>query len=101
MRLNETVLGTLSEIVRQADRVRVVMSEVAAAAGQQQEGVQQISKAIDQINTVTQTVAANAEEGSATSMELSDRAAVLGSAVERFRADERATALVSRESHRP
>jgi methyl-accepting chemotaxis protein len=88
VRLNETVLGTLSEIVRQADRVRVVMSEVAAAADQQQDGVQQISKAIDQINTVTQTVAANAEEGSATSMELSDRAAVLGNAVERFRADE-------------
>ncbi|HEY0932013.1 MAG TPA: globin-coupled sensor protein [Gemmatimonas sp.] len=89
VRLNDTVLGTLSEIVRQADRVRLVMSEVASAAAQQQDGVQQISKAIDQVNTVTQTVAANAEEGSATSMELSDRAAVLGNAVERFRSEGR------------
>ena len=87
VRLNETVLATLSEIVRQADRVRDVMSDVAAAAGQQQDGVEQIALAVDQINAVTQNVAANAEEGSAASVELRERAAMLGRAADRFQAE--------------
>lgn len=86
--LNETVLDKLSSIAQQAERVSGVMAEVAAATTQQQEGVQQISIAIEQINGVTQTVAANAEESSSASVELREKAERLSEAVDTFVVDE-------------
>jgi methyl-accepting chemotaxis protein len=63
------------------------MSEAAAATEQQSEGVSQIAIAIEQINLVTQTVAANSEESSAASVELRDRAEHLTTAVAAFTID--------------
>lgn len=82
--LNQVVLDKLAAIAQQAERVSGVMTEVAAGTAQQGEGVSQITIAVEQINLVTQQVAANAEEGSAASMELRERAEQLHSAVRDF-----------------
>jgi methyl-accepting chemotaxis protein len=89
--LNDVVLDKLATIARQADRVSSTIGEVAAASLQQDQGVSQIAVAIEQINIVTQTVAANAEESSSASMELRDRAEHLAEAVAAFNTDDQST----------
>ncbi|GAB1341875.1 methyl-accepting chemotaxis protein [Gemmatimonas sp.] len=82
--LNGQVLDKLALIANQADRVSNMIGEVAAATQQQEQGVSQIAVAIEQINGVTQTVAANAEESSSASVELRERAEQLAGAVSAF-----------------
>jgi len=84
VRLNDLVLDKLGTIAKQADRVSSMIGEVAAATQQQDQGVTQISVAIEQINVVTQSVAANAEESSSASVELRERAERLAGAVGNF-----------------
>jgi methyl-accepting chemotaxis protein len=72
------------------------IGEVAAATRQQEQGVSQIAVAIEQINIVTQTVAANAEESSSASVELRERAGQLTEAVSAF-----STADDARTAQRP
>lgn len=61
-------------ITQHAEAAREAMGEIAAGSEQQAVGLHQISAAVEQINRVTQRVAANAEESSATSVELSSQA---------------------------
>jgi methyl-accepting chemotaxis protein len=91
--LNDVVLDKLATIARQADRVSSTIGEVAAASLQQDQGVSQIAVAIEQINIVTQTVAANAEESSSASIELRDRAEHLAEAVAAFKTDDVSSAI--------
>ena len=72
--LNGQVLGQLSEISTQVNRVSEVMLEIVAASEQQSDGVTQINGAVEQINGVTQTVAANSEQSAAAAAELSSQA---------------------------
>jgi methyl-accepting chemotaxis protein len=90
VRLNQTVLDRLSLIARQADQVSESIGEVAAATSQQEQGVGQIAVAIEHINTVTQAVAANAEESSAASVELREKAEGLTQAVSSFITEDQA-----------
>ena len=85
--LNHIVLDKLAAIAREAERVSGVMNEVAAGTAQQGEGVSQITLAVEQINLVTQQVASNAEEGSAASVELRERAERLNQSVGDFTVD--------------
>jgi methyl-accepting chemotaxis protein len=82
--LNDTVLQRLTTIAQQAERVTSAIGEVAAAAQQQQQGMSEMSTAVEQINLVTQSVAANAEESSSASVELRERAEQLVAAVSAF-----------------
>jgi methyl-accepting chemotaxis protein len=82
--LNDTVLQRLTTIAHQAERVTSAIGEVAAAAQQQQQGMSEMSTAVEQINLVTQSVAANAEESSSASVELRERAEQLVAAVSAF-----------------
>ena len=43
------------------------MAEIAAASNEQALGVEQINKAVEEMNSVTQQVAANAEESASAS----------------------------------
>jgi methyl-accepting chemotaxis protein len=94
--LNDVVLDKLAMIAKQADRMSSTIGEVAAATRQQEQGVSQIAVAIEQINIVTQTVAANAEESSSASVELRERAGQLTEAVSAF-----STADDARTAQRP
>jgi len=94
--LNRTVLDKLASIARQAEQVSEVMSEVANGTAQQGDGVSQIAQAFEEINLVTQQVAASAEEGSAAAIELRERAAMLAESMETFHVEVDASA-----SHAP
>jgi len=64
----------LSKIVESSVKVAELINEVTAASNEQSEGVSQISKAVTQLDTVTQSNSANAEESASASEELSAQA---------------------------
>jgi methyl-accepting chemotaxis protein len=68
--LNRQTLTHFGEINEAVTRVSAVVSEIAAASGQQAEGVQQILAGTDQMGKVTQHQAANSEESAAAAQEL-------------------------------
>ncbi len=61
----------LAKIVTQAVKVSELINEVTAASNEQSQGVDQITKAVSQLDQVTQSNAANAEESASASEELS------------------------------
>jgi methyl-accepting chemotaxis protein/methyl-accepting chemotaxis protein-1 (serine sensor receptor) len=62
------------------DRVKQLSDEVAIGSREQDRGVQEIARALTQMNGVTQQSAAQAEEMAAASQQLSGQASVLASA---------------------
>ncbi len=75
------------------ERVTGVMSEIEASALEQSDGIEQVNKAVSQIDEVTQHNAALVEEAAAAAKSLEEQAAVLFSAVAVFRLDgDKATA---------
>ncbi len=51
-----------SQVAGSTGKVRELVAEIAAASGEQAQGVEQINKAVTEMNAVTQQTAANAEE---------------------------------------
>ncbi len=70
----ERVRDALMEITVQANKVSELMAEVTAASQEQTQGLEQVNKAIVQMENITQQNATNAEESAATSGELSIQA---------------------------
>lgn len=64
------LVKTVESITGSVARAKSLVDEVNLASQQQSEGVSQIAEGLNQIEVVTQTSAASAEEGSATSQEL-------------------------------
>jgi Methyl-accepting chemotaxis protein len=62
------------EITSQANKVHQLMNEITAASEEQAQGVEQVNKAIIQMENVTQQNAASAEESASASEELSAQA---------------------------
>ncbi len=81
---NSDVTGRLAEIDADVRRVGEVVSEIAIAGEQQRDGVRQINVAVTELNTVTQQVAANAEESASASEELAGQALTLTNMVQSF-----------------
>ncbi|MBL9134732.1 MAG: MCP four helix bundle domain-containing protein [Verrucomicrobiales bacterium] len=71
------VSAALSEIATQVREVDQLIGEVAAASREQSQGISQINTAISQMDKVTQSNAANAEEGAAAAEELSSQAVAM------------------------
>ena len=82
--LTEEASTSLADIARRTAEVTNVMRDIAAAAEQQRDGVQQVNVAIGQMNEVTQSVAANAEEAAASAEELTGQATSMNAMVSRF-----------------
>lgn len=82
--LTGDVSRSLADIASRTIEVTSVMREIAAATDQQREGVLQVNTAIEQMNDVTQSVAANAEEAAASAEELTGQAGSMRSMVGRF-----------------
>ena len=78
---------TLHEIVGSVKRVTDIVSEIAAASREQSTGVEQVNKAMMQMDQVTQTNSSQTEELSATAQSLAAHAQQLQALVERFRLD--------------
>ncbi|MGE5582305.1 MAG: methyl-accepting chemotaxis protein [Bacillota bacterium] len=70
----EKVRDALNEITTQAKKVSELMDEIAAASQEQLQGIEQVNKAIAQMETVTQQNASTAEESASASEELSAQA---------------------------
>jgi methyl-accepting chemotaxis protein len=80
-RSGETLLG----IVNSVKRVTDIVSEIAAASAEQSSGIEQVNKAMTQMDQVTQSNSAQTEELSATAESLSDQAVQLLELINRFR----------------
>ena len=77
VQINAKVAESLQEIVTKARQVDDLVAEIAAASGEQSQGISQINMATTQMDSVTQRNAASAEESASASEELSSQAAAL------------------------
>jgi methyl-accepting chemotaxis protein len=75
---------TLDEIVQSAKRVADIVAEIAAACQEQSSGIDQVNRAVSQMDRVTQDNAAQTEELSSTSQTLAAQAHELLALVGRF-----------------
>lgn len=78
------VAEMIRAIVDRADKVRQLAAEVAAASSEQAQGIEQVTVAVAQMNRVTQSNAANAEESASASEELSAQALQLDDMVDQL-----------------
>ena len=70
----EQVTHAIGSIVQSAARVQQIVHDVREASRQQSEGIDQVVKALEQMEQVTQNTAATAEESAAASEELNAQA---------------------------
>jgi methyl-accepting chemotaxis protein len=79
---------TLDEIVTSVKRVTDLIAEIAAASREQTTGIEQVNRAVAQMDQVVQGNAAQTEELTSTAQALAAQAAELQTLVGRFRLDE-------------
>ena len=72
----EEVAHTIASVTTSAAELRALVDDVSQASRQQSEGIDQVTHAIGQMEKVTQTTAATAEESAAASEELNAQAEV-------------------------
>ncbi len=72
--INREVGSALDEIAAAARKVDTLLGEIAAASGQQAQGIDQVNIAVTQMNQVTQQNAAHSEESASAAEELSSQA---------------------------
>jgi methyl-accepting chemotaxis protein-1 (serine sensor receptor) len=83
---------TMSEIIGAVQRVTDIMGEIAAASQEQSGGIDQVARAVTQMDEVTQQNAALVEEAAAAAQSLEDQAGRLRAAVAVFNLDDAAGA---------
>ena len=79
---------TMNEIIGAVQRVTDIMGEIAAASQEQSSGIEQVARAVTQMDEVTQQNAALVEEAAAAAQSLEDQAAKLRQAVAVFQLDD-------------
>jgi methyl-accepting chemotaxis protein len=79
---------TLEEIVVASKKVSDIIAEIAAAGQEQASGIDQINKAITQLESVTQQNAALVEQAAASSESMADQSVGLQNLVNQFTIDE-------------
>jgi methyl-accepting chemotaxis protein len=77
--------NTLSEIVESVQKVGDIIAEIAAASSEQSAGIDQINRAVSEMDSMTQQNAALAEETSAASLAVGENARELQQLVAFFR----------------
>ncbi len=88
VRLNDEVLSSLQEITGQIAQVVTVVSEISVASTGQVDGVSRITRAVADVNNITQQVAASAEESASAAAELNAQASTLNDTVLTFALEE-------------
>jgi methyl-accepting chemotaxis protein len=76
---------SLTEIVEAIKGVANVVSDIAAASAEQSGGIDQVNKALTQMDEVTQQNSALVEQNAATAKNLEQQSAAMGSRVSTFR----------------
>jgi methyl-accepting chemotaxis protein-1 (serine sensor receptor) len=77
--------ATMTQINDAVQRVTAIMDEIATASGQQSEGIDQVNKAVTQMDEVTQQNAALVEQAAAAAAALSEQAVKMREVVGMFR----------------
>ena len=80
-RISEEVATSLGGIIDQVRKLDTLVSEIATASNEQTQGIDQVNTAIGEIDKVTQSNAAAAEESASAAEELNAQAAELNSLV--------------------
>ncbi len=80
------VATSIQAITEGAGKVKTLVDEVEASSKEQAQGIEQISKAVSQMDEVTQRTAANAEESASASEELNAQSQALMAVVEQLQA---------------
>lgn len=80
-KMSETVTGDIHKVNQMSEEISVMMEEQSISSNE-------VIKAINQINDITQSVASGSEELAAASEELSSQAEVLKEIVNRFKIDD-------------
>ncbi|WCM92825.1 methyl-accepting chemotaxis protein [Acidovorax sp. NCPPB 2350] len=86
--------ATMGEIVDQARRVADLIAEIGAATHEQEQGISQVSDAVNQLDQVTQQNAALVEESAAAADSLNSQASRLVELVSVFQVDASASQAV-------
>src|SRR3954470_13323844 len=86
-RLVEQAGHTMEELVASVRKVAQIMTEIAAASHEQSSGIEQINKAITQMDTVVQMNASLVEEATAAATSMAVQASELAHSVAQFRVD--------------
>lgn len=86
-RLVDQAGATMQEIVTSVRRVADIMGEIQAASDEQTAGIEQVNRAIAQMDEVTQQNASLVEESAAASEAMQEQAAGLASVVSVFKLD--------------
>ncbi len=87
--------ATMNEVLASVGRVTDIMADITAASAEQSNGIEQVNRAIGEMDDTTQHNAALVEEASAAAQALHDQADELARAVRLFRLDESAGALAA------
>ena len=104
--LSGKVAVTLNEIVAKAREMDELAAEVAGASSEQTQGISQVNLAVGQMDKVTQSNAASAEESAASAEELNSQATAMQRTVDELatligEANANTTAISSVKFHKP
>ncbi|SDG88614.1 methyl-accepting chemotaxis sensory transducer with TarH sensor [Paraburkholderia steynii] len=91
---------TMTEIISAVQRVTDIMGEIAAASEEQSSGIDQVARAVTQMDEVTQQNAALVEEAAAAASSLEEQAAKLRTTVSVFQVDEAVGAFTATPAKR-
>jgi methyl-accepting chemotaxis protein len=89
---------TLDHIVTAVKKVSDIVGEIAGASREQSAGIEQVNKAVVQLDEMTQQNAALVEQASAASQSMADQARGLSEMMERYRVSEQAAAAAAHAS---
>ena len=89
---------TLTEIVAAVKKAADIVAEIAAASREQSSGVEQVNRAVSQMETVTQQNAALVEEAAASSESIVEQVKALNAMIARYRAGTNSAAS-GRDAH--
>jgi methyl-accepting chemotaxis protein len=91
--------ATMTEVLASVERVTTIMADITAASQEQSSGIEQVNRAIGEMDETTQHNAALVEQASAAAQAMQDQAAELARAVRLFRLDEGVAALDAPTQH--
>jgi methyl-accepting chemotaxis protein len=91
----------LNEIVTGVTKVTDIVAEISASAKEQAAGIDQVNRAVSDMNKVTQQNAANSEESSSAAAELSSQSEELAAMIGGFQLARQGGAVASAKSLKP
>ena len=87
--------ATLEQIVSAVKKVTDIVAEIAAASNEQSGGIDQVNKAVMQLDELTQQNAALVEQASAASQSMAEQARALNDSMQRYKVNGQAAAAAS------